>query len=88
MADSLLWAHNVSCLTDEGSHEFCAPKLTNGTFEKCADCSLKYLASMMSSWYGVGRAPSASHFDALLEECCVDKANYPITNWTWPEVPP
>jgi hypothetical protein len=87
MADALAWAQGTACLREEGSGNFCAPKLTNGTFEECGDCTLKYLAAMMSSWYGIGRAPSETTFSALLDKCCVDPGKYPHSNWTIPDLP-
>lgn len=87
MADALVWAQDVACLKEEGTGNFCGPILTNGTWEKCGDCTLKYMAGMLSSWYGSGPAPSKKGFDRLLEECCVDPAKYPVANWTAPELP-
>ena len=88
MTDSLIWAQGLACLKEEGTGKFCGPILTNGTaVDKCGDCTLKHMAGMMSSWYGIGRAPSKRAFDVLLEECCVDKAKYPHETWTAPELP-
>lgn len=87
LADALVWAQSVACLKEESTEKYCGPILTNGTMEKCGDCTLKYLAAMLSSWYGLGQAPSKKGFQGLLETCCVDSAKYPYQNWTAPELP-
>lgn len=87
LADSLVWAQGLVCLKDEISCDFCAPELRNGSLDKCADCRLKYLAALMSSWYGVARAPSNKTFTMLLEDCCVDLSKYPHGDWTSPAIP-
>lgn len=87
MADAMIWAQNVTCLKDKTSSEYCAPKLVNGTLDKCADCNLKYLAALMSSWYGFALAPSNSSFTNLLQNCSVDPSLYPYSNWTSPPLP-
>jgi hypothetical protein len=87
MADSLMWAQGVACSKEEGTGKFCSTILKNGTVEECGDCTLKYLGAMMSSWHGVGRAPSKKGFESLIEKCCVDPGKYPHETWTMPELP-
>ncbi|KAI7773858.1 hypothetical protein LA080_009709 [Diaporthe eres] len=84
MADGMIWAQNVTCLKDSTSNVCCAPDLVNGTLNNCAACNLKYLAAMMSSWYGFALAPSNSSFTNLLQNCSADPSLYPYSNWTSP----
>lgn len=87
MADALVWAQGVACLKEEDTGKYCGTILTNSTMEKCGDCTLKYLAAMLSSWYGLGEAPSQKGFQWLLGTCGVDPARYPVQKWTAPELP-
>ncbi|KAK4442512.1 hypothetical protein QBC34DRAFT_444120 [Podospora aff. communis PSN243] len=89
LAASLLWARNLTCLRDRNTSSFCSPSLTNGTFAPCADCTLQYLSTLLSSWYGSARAPDREDFETHVNStCCLPLDAYPILNWTSPSLPP
>ncbi|KAK9422563.1 putative LysM domain-containing protein [Seiridium unicorne] len=76
LADGLVWAYNLSCLTD--SSGFCLVSLYAGNETACSDCTLKYLATLLSSDYGRAKV-KPDEFSSLLSSCSVDPTKYPYS---------
>jgi hypothetical protein len=74
----LVWAYNVSCLTNGTS--FCLPDLTNSSISisPCSECFLEYGAAMLESSYGQVRMSPAA-FSSILSSCGVPASSYPYT---------
>jgi hypothetical protein len=79
MLDPLVWAYNVSCLTDGQS--FCLPQVANASvpISPCSKCALLYSAAMLESSYGRVRFDPES-FSSILWSCSVSASSYPYTN--------
>ncbi|KAM3525033.1 hypothetical protein MY4038_007477, partial [Beauveria bassiana] len=81
IAQTLVWNHEVACLKDEKTADFCVPQIAARKAEKCSDCALRYL----SSFVHVEMAPdliSETQFKNLLKECSADPSSYPIATRT------
>ncbi|KAM0669445.1 hypothetical protein ACQRIU_003007 [Beauveria bassiana] len=81
IAQTLVWNHEVACLKDEKTADFCVPQIAARKAEKCSDCALRYL----SSFVDVEMAPdliSETQFKNLLKECSADPSSYPIATRT------
>jgi hypothetical protein len=79
IVDPLVWAYNVSCLTNGQS--FCLPQVTNTSvpISPCSECALLYGATMLDSSYGRVRFDPES-FSSILSSCGVPASSYPYTN--------
>lgn len=80
-ADSLEWAHKTACLTGSNSTDYCLPEIVNHALSLCDDCTLKYLAGMASSEFGLGKI-DGDGFTTLLSSCKADPTKYPHTTYT------
>ncbi|KAI1151808.1 hypothetical protein F4825DRAFT_421529 [Nemania diffusa] len=80
IAVALKWAHDTACLTGLSAMGtgFCLPGVVNHTAQVCDDCTLKYLAGMLSSEFGA-RKITPSGYSSLLSSCAVAPTRYPYT---------
>ncbi|KAJ4154102.1 hypothetical protein LMH87_010565 [Akanthomyces muscarius] len=81
IAQTLVWNHEVACLKDQKTGNFCVPIIAGHKAKKCDDCTLRYL----SSFVDVEMAPdliSETQFKDLLKECSADPSSYPIATRT------
>jgi hypothetical protein len=88
LVTNVLWAQQTACLNDTETCQYCGIVLASGKLSdlQCSDCFLKYMASLLSSWHGSGRA-SPSDFDSLVKQCKADPSKYPTLTWTAPSFP-
>jgi hypothetical protein len=87
IAQPLLWAHNVSCQTSsKNTSKFCYPGVANHTTNACDDCTLKYVAGLLSSEWGIGKV-SENDFSTLLSSCKASPTDYPHSSVSLAPVP-
>jgi hypothetical protein len=77
------WARDIACLTGQSTTDYCYPKIVNHTTGYCDDCTLKYLAGMLSLNQGT-RKISEEGFTSLLSSCSVSPTKYPHSSASKP----
>ncbi|KAJ3495216.1 hypothetical protein NLG97_g3551 [Lecanicillium saksenae] len=75
--EPIIWARNVTCITDDKSHDFCYPDISNRTkaIDECSDCNFRYLATILSSSRG-DDSVNEDYFTALASSCSVQPSKY------------
>jgi hypothetical protein len=77
------WARDTACLTGSSATDYCYPKIVNHTVGFCDDCTLKYLAGLLSSERGAQKMHEAD-FTSILSSCKVSPTKYPHSSVSVP----
>jgi hypothetical protein len=80
VASVFVWVRHTACLADNATCQYCGALFANNTLSnnKCSNCFLKYMAALLSSWYGSGRV-SSGDWTSLLDQCCANLDDYPAS---------
>jgi hypothetical protein len=80
VASDFVWVQHTACLADNATCQYCGVLFANNTLadNKCSNCFLKYMAALLSSWYGSGRV-SSGDWTSLLDQCCANLDDYPTS---------
>jgi hypothetical protein len=77
------WARDTACLAGTSTTDFCYPKIVNHKVGFCDDCTLKYLASLLSSDRGAMKIDEDG-FTSILSSCKVSPTRYPYSSVSMP----
>jgi hypothetical protein len=77
------WARDTACLAGTSAKDFCYPKVVSHKLGFCDDCTLKYLASLLSSDQGAMKVDEDG-FTSILSSCKVSPTKYPHSSVSMP----